>query len=106
MTNQKTYAIINYKINQREVKIMLNKVLDSIQREKEALKKCFDPIKGYDWAFESKERILSNAQARVVGVCMFAEEYLGVKYEDINPFFEDFVKFAEKMKKGVDKKSK
>lgn len=82
---------------------MLEKVLESIEKEKKTLKECLDPNTGYEWAWEHRGRVISNAQARVVGVCMFAQEYLGIKYEDIELPFEEFVKFAEKMKKGVDK---
>ena len=79
---------------------MLQKVLDSMQKEYDTLEICLDPQTGYDWALENPKRLINNAQNRMVGVCMFAQEYLDVDYDDLNPFFEEIVK---KMNKLVDK---
>ena len=86
---------------------MLQKVIDSMNKEYETLEKCLDPINGYDWALDNPMALIKNAEHRVVGVCMFAQEYLDVDYDDINPFFESWVKKVHTLKKKVvDKKSK
>ena len=78
---------------------MLQKVLDSMQKEYDTLVKCLDPQTGYDWALENPQRLINNAQHRVVGVFMFAQEYLDVKYEDINKPFEEFVEKIKELEK-------
>lgn len=86
---------------------MLQKVIDSMNKEYETLKSLLDPIEGADWALDNPMFVIKNAEHRVVGVCMFAQEYLGVAYDDINPLFEDWVKRVHTLKKKVlDKKSK
>lgn len=86
---------------------MLQKVIGSMNKEYETLTKCLDPIDGYDWALDNPMLLFNNAQNRVLGVCMFAQEYLDVSYDDIKPFFEDWVKKVHTLKKKVvDKKSK
>lgn len=78
---------------------MLEKVITSMNKEYETLETILDPIKGYDWALDNPNRIVSNAQNRVLGVCMFAQEYLDVSYDDIEPFFNDWMKKVNKFKK-------
>ena len=78
---------------------MLEKVLESINEEYETLKTILDPQVGHDWALENPQRLINNAQHRVVGVFMFAQEYLDVKYEDINKPFEEFVEKIKELEK-------
>lgn len=80
---------------------MLQKVIDSMNKEYETLKTCLDPQTGYDWALDNPMLLINNAQNRVLGVCMFAQEYLDVSYDDIKPFFEDWVKKVHTLKKKV-----
>ena len=82
---------------------MLEKVLESINEEYETLKTILDPQTGHDWALENPQRVCFNAQCRVLGVVMFAQKYLDVKYDDIEPFFDDFIKKLKKLEKSVDK---
>jgi hypothetical protein len=86
---------------------MLQKVLDSMNKEYETLESLLDPINGADWALDNPMFVIKNAEHRVVGVCMFAPEYLDVDYNDINPLFEEWVKKVHTLKKKVvDNKNK
>lgn len=86
---------------------MLNKVINNMNKEYETLVKLLDPINGADWALDNPMFLIKNAEHRVLGVCMFAQEYLDVSYDDIKPFFEDWVKKVHTLKKKVvDNKNK
>ena len=80
---------------------MLQKVIDCMNKEYETLETCLDPINGSDWALDNPLLLINNAQNRVMGVCVFVQEYLDVDYNDINPFFEDWVKKVYTLKKKI-----
>ena len=80
---------------------MLEKVLENINEEYETLKTILDSQTGSSWALENPQRVVQNAQCRVLGVVMFAQKYLDVKYEDIEKPFDDFVKKIKKLEKNV-----
>ena len=70
---------------------MLEKVLKSINEEYETLETILDLETGHEWALNNPQRVVQNAQCRVLGVVMFAQKYLDVKYEDIDKPFDEFV---------------
>ena len=80
---------------------MLEKVLESINEEYETLETILDLETGHDWALNNPQRVVQNAQCRVLGVVMFAQKYLDVKYDDIEKPFDDFVKKLKKLEKNV-----
>lgn len=83
---------------------MIEKLVEYLEYEVQETERILTSKEGYEWAKADPVRILNNTQAHGVGAVMFIQ-YLGVKYEDTEKPWNDFLESLYKIKeKTVDNK--
>ena len=78
---------------------MLEKVKQYLENEYDKTVELFENY--YDWAIEHPKTVFTNARVRGCAVVMFAQEFLDVKYEDVSPFFDEYVDKIQKYQKEM-----
>ena len=78
---------------------MLEKVKEYLDSQYNEVVEIFE--NHYDWAENHPKTIFTNARARACAVVMFAQEFLDVKYEDVLPIYEEYIKKIYKFQKEM-----